>query len=84
MEKSGPAESGTQSRGVDGDYGPKARYMVVAVDDLLVTSACNLIEYDQVRSSVLEGRFSRWGQSYLDARNPACVTVGPSHATMEG
>ena len=59
--------------------------MVVAVDDLLVTpSAGNLIEYDQVRSSVLEGRFSRWGQSYLDARNPACVTVGPSHATMEG
>ena len=66
-----PPRAGPRA-GVDGDYGPKARYMVVAVDDLLVTPR-NLIEYDQVRSSVLEGRFSRWGQSYLDARNPACA-----------
>ncbi len=58
--------------------------MVVAVDDLLVTSAGNLIEYDQVRSSVLEGRFSLRGQSYLDAPRPACVTVGPSYATIGG
>jgi hypothetical protein len=45
--------------------------MVVAIDDLLVTSAGNLIEYDQVRSSVLEGRFSLCSQSYLDALGPA-------------
>ena len=69
---------------MDGDYGPKTRYVVVAVDDLLVTSAGNLIEYDQVRSSVLEGRFSLLGRSYLDALGPAGVTVGPRHATMAG
>ena len=45
--------------------------MVVAVDDLLVTSTGNLIEYDQVRSSILEGRSSLRDRSYLDAPGTA-------------
>ena len=73
---------------MDCDYGPKARYIVVAVDDLLVTSTGNLIEYDQVRSSILEGWCSIRDRSYLGAPGSALrrslvrVTFGPSHARM--
>jgi hypothetical protein len=58
---------------VDGDYGPKARCLVVSVDDLLMAFPSYLIEYGQDRSSIPEVRLS------LSSMLPGCLLEGRGH-----